>query len=69
MFINKSHITERVYQAKDLLNLSYWRTQRKLKDNPEDMVLAEEFIQISLAVEKSKELIKQLELIQTERIY
>ena len=35
---------------------------------PEDMFLADEFLQISLAVEKSKELLKQIELIQTQRI-
>tara|TARA_B110000238_G_C15910104_1_gene345868 strand:+ start:447 stop:656 length:210 start_codon:yes stop_codon:yes gene_type:complete len=68
MVINKSVITEHVYQALDLLHLSYWRTQRKLKEDPEDMFLADEFLQISLAVEKSKELLKQIELIQTQRI-
>ena len=68
MIIIKSDITEHVYQALDLLHLSYWRTQRKLKDNPEDMLLADEFLQISLAVDKSKELLKQIELIQSDWI-
>tara|TARA_R110000796_G_scaffold86231_3_gene186744 strand:+ start:1469 stop:1678 length:210 start_codon:yes stop_codon:yes gene_type:complete len=68
MIIIKSDITKHVYQALDLLHLSYWRIQRKLKDNPEDMLLADEFLQISLAVEKSKELLKQIELIQSDWI-
>lgn len=68
MVINKYDITKHVYEALDLLHLSYWRTQRKLNEDPEDMFLADEFLQISLAVEKSKELLKQIELIQSQRI-
>lgn len=68
MIIKKEVIKEYSYQALDLLRVSYWRTERKLKASPEDKAIADELLQITKAIDLASKLVDQIERIPTERI-